>query len=188
MFDERRLRTHTPESRALAERVQVVMELASRLNVLPFRDLAARNALLGEIFDRPLPDSVTIYPPFYCDYGRGTRFGEDIFVNQACYFSDFGGISIADHVLIGPRVTLSTLGHPVEVADRFDFFTHAPIVIESNVWIGAGATVTQGVTIGYGSVVGAGTVVAEDVPAMCVVTGTGHVERRRLKPIPGSED
>jgi acetyltransferase-like isoleucine patch superfamily enzyme len=52
-------------------------------------------------------------------------------------------------------------GHPVELDERYDFITHAPIVIEDDVWIGAAATVTPGVTIGRGSVVGAGAVVAK---------------------------
>jgi acetyltransferase-like isoleucine patch superfamily enzyme len=181
MRGERRLRTRTAESRAFAERVQVVMQLTSRLNALEFDDLDARNALLGEILGRPVPDTVTIYPPFYSDHGFGIELGERVFVNQGCYFLDFGGISIGDRTMIGPKVTLSTAGHPVELAERYDFLTHAPIVIESDVWIGAGATVAPGVTIGHGSVVGAGTVVADDVPAMSVVTGTGLVERKRLR-------
>jgi acetyltransferase-like isoleucine patch superfamily enzyme len=158
------------------------MELTSRLNVLPFSDLEARNSLLGEILGRPVPDTVTIYPPFYCDYGLHIDLGDRVFVNQGCYFLDFGGISIGDRTMIGPQVTLSTAGHPVELAERYDFLTHAPIVIESDVWIGAAATIAPGVTIGHGSVIGAGTVVADDVPAMSVVTGTGSVERRRLEP------
>ena len=72
--------------------------------------------------------------------------------------------------MIGPRVTLSTAGHPVELDERYDFVTHAPIVIEDDVWIGAAATIT---------------VVAKDVPPMSVVTGTSVVERRRLKPASG---
>jgi hypothetical protein len=40
------------------------MDLTSRLNVLPFNDIEARNALLGEILGRPLLATVTIYPPF----------------------------------------------------------------------------------------------------------------------------
>jgi len=179
MLEERRMRTRTPESRRFAERVQVVMELTSRLNMLPFSDLAGRNALLGEILGRPLPDRVTIYPPFFCDHGLGIEFGEQVFVNQGCYFLDLGGISIGDRTMIGPGVTLSTAGHPVELADRYDFLTHAPIVLESDVWIGAAATITPGVTIGQGSVVGAGAVVAKDVPPMTVVTGAGSVERGR---------
>ena len=180
MRQEQRLRRGTPESRAFAERVQVVMELTSRLNVLPFSDLAGRNALLGEILGRPVPETVTIYPPFFCDHGLGIELGEQVFVNQGCYFLDLGGISIGDRTLIGPGVTISTGGHPVELAERYEFLTHARIVIESDVWIGAAATITPGVTIGHGSVVGAGTVVASDVPPLTVVTGGGVVERRRL--------
>jgi hypothetical protein len=47
------------------------MDLTSRLNVLPFSDVDTRNSLLGEILGKPLPATVTIYPPFYSDYGLG---------------------------------------------------------------------------------------------------------------------
>lgn len=80
--------------------------------------------------------------------------------------------------MIGPGVTLSTAGHPASVFERYDGVTTAPIVIESDVWIGANVTVTPGVTIGHGVVIGAGTVVAKDVPALTVVTGAGYVERK----------
>lgn len=178
--NEKRLRTRTPESRDFAERVQLVMGLTSRLNLLPFEDIEARRAILDEIFGGPVPESLSILPPFYCDYGLGASFGEKVFINQGCFFLDFGGITIGDRVLIGPRVTLTTAGHPVEPGERFDFVTHAPIVIEDDVWIGAAATITPGVTIGHGAVVGAGAVVAKDVPPLTVVTATGVIERRHL--------
>lgn len=187
MKDERRFRTRTNESRSMAARVQVVLELTSRLNLLPFGDLDARNALLGEIFGRPLPETVTIYPPFYCDHGLNIQFGEQVFVNQGCSFYDLGGISIGDRTMIGPGVTLTTGGHPVALSERFEFITVAPIVIESDVWIGARATIAPGVTIGYGSVVGAGAVVAKDVPPLTVVTSDGFVERKRIEPRPQSD-
>jgi acetyltransferase-like isoleucine patch superfamily enzyme len=156
------------------------MGLTSRLNLLPFDDLEGRRALLTEIFGGPVPESLSILPPFYCDYGLGASFGERVFINQGCFFLDFGGITIGDRVMIGPRVTLSTSGHPVEPGERYDYITHAPVVIEDDVWIGAAVTITPGVTVGRGSVVGAGAVVAKDVPAMSVVTATTTVERKRL--------
>jgi acetyltransferase-like isoleucine patch superfamily enzyme len=156
------------------------MGLTSRLNLLPFEDIETRRAILEEIFGGPVPESLSILPPFYCDYGLGASFGERVFINQGCYFLDFGGITIGHRVLIGPRVTLTTAGHPVEPGERFDFITRAPIVIEDDVWIGAAATITPGVTIGHGSVVGAGAVVARDVPPLTVVTASGAMERRRL--------
>jgi hypothetical protein len=139
MRNEQRLRCRTPDSRAFAERVQLVMNLTARLNATPFDDLDARKSLLNEIFGQPVPDSLSILPPFYCDYGLGAAFGEKVFINQGCFFLDLGGITIGDRVMIGPRVTLSTAGHPVELDERYDFITHAPIVIEDHVWIGAAA-------------------------------------------------
>ncbi len=102
------MRTHSPESRSFAERVQLVMDLTSRLNVLPFGDIETRNALLSEILGRPLPATVTIYSPFYSDHGLGIEFGERVFVNQGCYFLDLGGITIGDRTMIGPRVKSPT--------------------------------------------------------------------------------
>lgn len=129
----------------------------------------------------------TIHPPFYSTYGLGIELGERTFVGQACSFLDLGGVTIGDRTMISPKVTLITEGHPIELAERYDFITVAPIVIEADVWIGAAATILPGVRIGQGSVVGAGAVVAKDVPALTVVTGTGSVEPRHLKPAPGSE-
>ena len=181
MLEERRLRTGTPESRRFAERVEAVMALTARLNALPFDDTEGRDALLGEILGRPVSSTVRVLPPFFTDHGLRIDLGERVFVNQGCSFSDYGGISIGDRTMIGPNVTLTTAGHPVELADRYDYITHAPIVIEEDVWIGAAATVTPGVRIGRGSVVGAGAVVAKDVPPMSVVTGSTYVERRRIE-------
>ncbi len=160
------------------------MTLTARLNALPFDDLDTRRTLLTEIFGSPVPDSLSILPPFYCDYGLGASFGERVVINQGCFFLDLGGITIGNRVLIGPRVTLSTGGHPVEPDERYDFLTHAPIVIEDDVWIGAAATITPGVTIGHGSVVGAGAVVAKDVPPLSLVTATSLVRRKRLGTAP----
>jgi len=45
------------------------------------------------------------------------------------------------------------------------------IVVEDDVWLGAGAIVVAGVTVGRGSVVAAGAVVTRDVPPRSVVAG-----------------
>jgi acetyltransferase-like isoleucine patch superfamily enzyme len=164
------------------ERIQLAMDLTSRLNVLPFSDTAARHALLRELLDDPNPERSFVHPPFYCTTGIGTTLGDRVSVGQACSFLDLGGISVGERTMISPKVTLITEGHPLDPADRSDFVTLAPIVIEAGVWIGAAATVLPGVTIGHDSVIGAGAVVAKDVPPLCVVTGPGHAVRRLLTP------
>lgn len=170
----------TPEFASFAERIALVTDATSRLNVLPFSDTGTRAELLSVVFGGPLPETVTIYPPFYTEHGLATTFGKNVFVNQGCTFMDGGGISIGNNVMIAPKVNLITGGHPLPLAERREYTTNAPIVIEDDVWIGAGVTVTQGVTIGAGSVVAAGAVVTRDVPAGTVVAG---VPARAIKSI-----
>ncbi|MCW2600876.1 MAG: transferase, partial [Frankiales bacterium] len=69
------------------------MTLSARLNALPFGDLQERAAVLAQIFGHQVPDSLSILPPFYCDYGLGASFGERVFINQGCFFLDYGGIT-----------------------------------------------------------------------------------------------
>jgi acetyltransferase-like isoleucine patch superfamily enzyme len=159
------------EFRAMSERVLAVTALTSRLNALPFEDEAGRAELLERILGRALPDRLTIYPPFFTDHGLRLELGERVFINQNCTFLDYAGITIGDRTMIAPKVTFITVGHPVDPGDRTLHLTGAPIVVEENVWIGAGATILPGVRIGRDAVVAAGAVVADDVPAATLVAG-----------------
>jgi acetyltransferase-like isoleucine patch superfamily enzyme len=93
---------------------------------------------------------------------------------------DMGGLTIGDDVMIGPKVTLVTSGHPVAPAERFKGVVMKPIVIGNNVWIGAAATVLPGVTIGDGAVVAAGAVVSRDVPPNTMAAGVPARVVKRL--------
>ncbi len=167
------------EFRAMSERVLRVTELTSRLNALPFDDEAGKAALLEQILGRPLPARVTIYPPFYTDHGLRLDLAERVFVNQGCTFLDFAGISLGEGVMVGPKATFITMGHPVDPGERRQYLTGAPIDVAPNVWIGAGATILPGVSIGRDAVVAAGAVVADDVPAASLVAGPKGTVRRR---------
>ena len=173
------LRIDSPEFRAMSARVLQVTGLTSRLNVLPFDDEAGRVALFEQILGRPLPARVTIYPPFYTDHGLHLDLAERVFINQGCTFLDYAGIRLGERVMIGPKVTFITSGHPVDPADRRLYLTGAPIDVAENVWIGAGATILPGVTIGRDAVIAAGAVVADDVPAASLVIGPKATVRRR---------
>lgn len=179
MPDLNRLYVRTPEFERVAEQIEQVTTLTSRLNVLPFDDKAARAALLSEIIGKRFPDSVTVYPPFYTDHGLRIEFGERVFVNQGCTFLDQGGIYLGDGVLIGPKTNLISSDHPLTMPERSDFITRAPITVEAEAWIGADVTVLPGITIGRGAVVGAGTVVTKDVPPNTLVTGPAASPRKQ---------
>ncbi|VWD54632.1 transferase [Burkholderia lata] len=161
----------TPESAAMVAEVRRAMAIAARINRLTFDDAAEVRALFGELIGVPVDDGFVLIPPFHATGGTGMKLGRNVFVNQNCTFYDLGGLEIGDDVMIGPNVSLITSGHPVEPSKRRDFVVAKPIVIERNVWIGAGATIIGGVTVGENSVVAAGAVVTRDVPPNVLVGG-----------------
>jgi acetyltransferase-like isoleucine patch superfamily enzyme len=179
MSGERLMRIHSPEFQAMAERVLRVTELTSRLNVLPFEDEAGKAELLERILGRPLPARVTIYPPFYTDHGYRLDLAERVFINQNCTFLDYAGIRLGERVMVGPKATFITVGHPIDTEERREWLTGGPIDVAENVWIGAGATILPGVSIGRDAVVAAGAIVADDVPPASLVTGTKATVRRQ---------
>ena len=127
-------------------------------------------ALLSRLTGEPVPESVTLFPPFYCEFGRNLHLGPEVFINMGCRFQDTGGITIGAGTLIGHGSTLTTLNHAVDPNRRADMIP-APVVIGCKVWLGAAVTVVPGVTIGDGAIIGAGAVVTRDVPANAVVAG-----------------
>lgn len=179
MSSDRLMRIHSAEFQAMAERVLRVTRLTSRLNVLPFEDEEGKAELLEQILGKPLPPKVTIYPPFYTDHGLNLDIAERVFINQNCTFLDYAGIRLGERVMVGPKVTFITGGHPVDPEERRLYLTGAPIDVAENVWIGAGATILPGVSIGRDAVVAAGAVVAEDVPPASLVAGAKAAVKRQ---------
>lgn len=179
MSSDRLMRIQSAEFQAMAERVLRVTELTSRLNVLPFEDEAGKAELFEQILGRPLSTRVTIYPPFYTDHGLHLDLAERVFINQNCTFLDYAGIRLGERVMVGPKATFITAGHPVDPEDRRGWLSGAPIDVAENVWIGAGATILPGVSIGRDAVVAAGAVVADDVPPASLVTGSKATVHRR---------
>ncbi len=151
--------------------VKRAMAITARLNRLTFDDAADVRALFSELIGTQVDDGFVLIPPFHATGGAGMKIGRNVFVNQNCTFYDLGGLEIGDDVMIGPNVSLITSGHPVEPSRRRDFVVAKPIVIERNVWIGAGATIIGGVTVGENSVVAAAAVVTRDVPPNTLVGG-----------------
>jgi acetyltransferase-like isoleucine patch superfamily enzyme len=175
---DRLMLIHSPEFQAMAERVLRATELTSRLNVLPFEDEVGKAELFEQILGRPLPERTTIYPPFYTDHGLHLDLAPRVFINQGCTFLDYAGIRLAERVMVGPKVTFITSGHPVDPEERRLYLTGAPIDVAENVWIGAGATILPGVSIGRDAVIAAGAIVADDVPAATLVAGPKATVRR----------
>jgi len=113
---------------------------------------------------------VVIYHP------EGLRLGNDVAIGEFSHIRASGGVTIGNRVLLASHVVVTSRTHPL-APPRWGVTEDRPIVIEDDVWIGAGAIVLPGVTLGRGSVVAAGAVVTRSVPPMTVVAGVPAASR-----------
>ena len=105
---------------------------------------------------------------------RKLKIGRFFGINSGSYINAVGGITIGDYVLIGSNVTISSGQHPIDGIDQ-PIFSRAvipkEIIIEDDVWIGAGAVIMPGITLRKGTVVGACSVVTKTTEEYSVVVG-----------------
>lgn len=137
--------------------------------------------LLSEITGEKIDVSNEIRLPFYSDYGHNLHFGKNIFINSGVMFTDLGGITLDDDVLIGPGASLVSVNHPLDPSHRHGIELQ-PIHIKKNAWIGAKAIILPGITVGENAIVGAGAVVTKNVAANTVVVGSPAKCIRTLDP------
>ncbi|WP_280953054.1 acyltransferase [Vibrio echinoideorum] len=112
----------------------------------------------------------------YCNI-QGTStifFGERTYCGDFCTFGCNESIIIGDDVMIGQYVSIRDTNHKYESntlnMNKQGIYT-SPVIIENNVWIGAGVSILAGVKIGSGAIVAAGSVVTKDVNANEIVGG-----------------
>lgn len=105
----------------------------------------------------------------------GITMGQNCFIGEFNVMRGQGGIHIGNDVYTGPMVQILAVNHVYDDPERpirEQGVTAEGIVIEDDVWIGAGAIIVDGVTIGRGSVIGAGAVVTSDIPPYSLAIGT----------------
>ncbi len=116
----------------------------------------------------------------------GIRIGRESLVGEYTVIRGQGGVTLGDRVFTSPLVQLIAVNHVFDDLDRpfsEQGITAEGIVIEDDVWIGAGAVITDGVRVGRGAVIAAGAVVTKDVAPHTVV---GGVPARLLREIGGT--
>ena len=83
-------------------------------------------------------------------------------------------ITIGNNVQTGPNVLMFAFNHGTEtngVPMINQDYLDSDIIIEDDVWIGAGSVITAGVKIGKGSIIAAGAVVTKDIPSNVIAGG-----------------
>jgi acetyltransferase-like isoleucine patch superfamily enzyme len=148
------------------------MAMSERLReaLLPFLDMSFNRTLTKDCLPRG-----ELYRNSFAACGEGLRMdyggiivnaaavvlGKEVYLGRYIFFDDLQ-ITIEDHNLIGPYVTIGTVA-----GNR----SRGPVVIREGSWIAAHAFIAPGVVIGRGSTVAAGAVVTDDVPDRVLVGG-----------------
>ncbi len=114
------------------------------------------------------------------------KIGKESLVGEYSVIRGQGGVTIGDRVYTSPFSQIIAVNHvfddpAIPFVDQG--ITAEGILIEDDVWIGAGAVITDGVRVGKGAVIAAGAVVTRDVPAHTVV---GGVPAKAIKEIDGA--
>ncbi len=143
-------------------------KLLVKINSLYFGNLQ-REKLLKKLFAH-LGNKTVIKEAITCNYGFNISIGDNCYINHDVTILDSFEVYIGNNVFIAPKVVISPVTHPIEAKDRRNLIG-GKIIIEDDVWIGAGAVILPCVTIHKGAVIAAGAVVKKDVEANTVVGG-----------------
>ena len=77
---------HDPGYNELIDDIFVTIRKATEMNA-GYKTQEEVRQFMTDILDKPLPQSTTVLPPFYIDYGKPVRIGEDCFIQNAAPFS-----------------------------------------------------------------------------------------------------
>jgi acetyltransferase-like isoleucine patch superfamily enzyme len=124
---------------------------------------------------------VHFYPTKSYFYYKTITIGNNVYIGPgAMFLASDSFIKIGDNVLFGPNVSIIGGNHAIHIIGKLliDYkisdklpSDDLPVIIEEDVWIGAGAYLLTGVTIHRGSIVAAGAIVTKNVPPYSIVGG-----------------
>lgn len=115
-----------------------------------------------------------LYGVILMTYGGNIKIGEKCSINPYAILYGHGNLTIGNNVLIAGHTVIIPANHnfadltiPINVQGE----TRKGIIIEDDVWIGAGCRILDGVIIGKGAIIAAGAVVNKDVPSNTIFAG-----------------
>ena len=102
--------------------------------------------------------------------------GSSVYINSGCVLYSGNGILIGDNVSIAANVVFAPVNHEFSKKDELiqeQGFRESKggIIVENDVWIGAGCVLLDGVILRQGCVIGAMSLVCGEVPEYTIYAG-----------------
>lgn len=124
-------------------------------------------------------DNIIMNGVLVMSYGGKVLIGDHCHINPYTILYGHGeGLVIGDNVLIAAHCVFAPFNHNYNDLHQNIYGqgeNSKGIVIENNVWIGAGSQVLDGVRVGEGAIIAAGSVVTKSVPNNAIVAGVPAV-------------
>lgn len=115
----------------------------------------------------------------------GIIIGNHSSIGPFCFIHGHGGVKIGNYVMLAPYVIIDPGEHlhkrtDIPMLNQGGVFKG--VVIEDDVWVGAGSIILGGVKIGKGSIIGAGSLVNKNIPSYVIAVGCpARVIKKRKK-------
>lgn len=164
---------YRPGSR-LKRAVWYVTNMLFFKTLLPFP--SALKAALLRSFGAQVGSGVVIKPDVNVKYPWFLSIGNAVWIGEGAWIDNLAEVTIADNAVLSQGCYLLTGSHDY-TAQAFDLQIK-PIVLETGVWIGAGATVCPGVTCRSHSVLSVASVAVHDLEPYGIYQGNPAVKKR----------
>ncbi len=103
--------------------------------------------------------------------------GDNCALNEGVMIDPGNSLIIGRNVIISANTLILGSDFSASSPTRHQY---GSIVIEDNVWIGAGSIILKNVHIRNGAIIGAGSVVTKDVPARVMVAGNPAIIIKKI--------
>lgn len=107
-------------------------------------------------------------------YGGSIFIDKNSFIGPHCVLYGHGKIHIGQNCLVAMHTCIISANHsipPRHLSIRSLPDIRKEVIIEDDVWVGAGVKILSGVKVGKGAVIGAGSVVTKDLPPYSISVG-----------------
>lgn len=159
-----------------------LFKIASRVIIRVARGVSRRLRYLNwKLRLASMGRGTQIFPLVVIHSPENVAIGSRVSIAEFVHIWGGGGVRVGNDVMIASHSVITSQSHDVNAKIYNRTNVMKPVVIEDNVWIGAGAIILPGVRIGSGAVIGAGSVVTKDVAPRTIVVGMPARALRTLR-------
>ena len=119
-------------------------------------------------------EKVVIFPGVFLKNIHRLEIGTNVAIHEMSYIDAYGGIKIGNDVAISHGVSIISFDHDIN-KDKLNFKNCPPIIgqiiLENNIWVGAGVRILKNVLIEKNSIIAAGSLVNKSCGQNTILAG-----------------